>query len=84
MPPSRSSSGWRAVRSPGSRTASTPTSAPCSAGTPPSAVVLRTAVANAALVALALVSIRHPILAMAGAAVVVAGLLVELERLARA
>jgi len=53
------------------------------AGTPPSAVVLRTAIANAALIALALVSIRHPIPAMAGAAVVVAGLIVNLERLAR-
>ena len=54
------------------------------AGTPPSAVVLRTAVANAALVALALVSIWQPLPAMAGAAAVVAGLLGNLERLARA
>jgi UDP-N-acetylmuramyl pentapeptide phosphotransferase/UDP-N-acetylglucosamine-1-phosphate transferase len=51
-------------------------------GTPPSAVVLRTAIANAALVVLALVSIRHPILALAGAAAVVTGLLLDLERLA--
>jgi UDP-N-acetylmuramyl pentapeptide phosphotransferase/UDP-N-acetylglucosamine-1-phosphate transferase len=52
-------------------------------GTPPSAVVLRTAVANAALVALAVASIWHPLPALAGAAAVVAGLLVNLERLAR-
>jgi UDP-N-acetylmuramyl pentapeptide phosphotransferase/UDP-N-acetylglucosamine-1-phosphate transferase len=51
-------------------------------GAPPSAVVLRTAVANAALVALALVSIWHPILALAGAGAVVAWLLLDLERLA--
>jgi UDP-N-acetylmuramyl pentapeptide phosphotransferase/UDP-N-acetylglucosamine-1-phosphate transferase len=51
-------------------------------GTPPSAVVLRTAIANAALVALALVSIWHPILALAGAGAVVAWLLLDLERLA--
>jgi UDP-N-acetylmuramyl pentapeptide phosphotransferase/UDP-N-acetylglucosamine-1-phosphate transferase len=53
-------------------------------GTPPSAVVLRTAIANAALVVLSLLSIWHPILALAGAAVVVTGLLVNLERLSRA
>jgi UDP-N-acetylmuramyl pentapeptide phosphotransferase/UDP-N-acetylglucosamine-1-phosphate transferase len=52
-------------------------------GARPSAVVLRTAVANAALVGLALASIRHPALALLGAAGVVAGLLAELERLAR-
>jgi UDP-N-acetylmuramyl pentapeptide phosphotransferase/UDP-N-acetylglucosamine-1-phosphate transferase len=51
-------------------------------GTPPSGVVLRTAVANAALVALALLSVRHPLLAIVGAAGVVAALLVNLERLA--
>jgi UDP-N-acetylmuramyl pentapeptide phosphotransferase/UDP-N-acetylglucosamine-1-phosphate transferase len=51
-------------------------------GAPPSAVVLRTAIANAALVGLSVVSIGHPILALAGAAAVVAGLLVNLERLA--
>jgi UDP-N-acetylmuramyl pentapeptide phosphotransferase/UDP-N-acetylglucosamine-1-phosphate transferase len=53
------------------------------AGTPPSAVVLRTAVANTALVALALVSVRYPLTAVAGGAAVVALLLGELERLAR-
>jgi UDP-N-acetylmuramyl pentapeptide phosphotransferase/UDP-N-acetylglucosamine-1-phosphate transferase len=53
-------------------------------GAAPSAVVVRTAIANAALVGLALVSIRHPALALIGAAGVVAGLLAELERLARA
>jgi UDP-N-acetylmuramyl pentapeptide phosphotransferase/UDP-N-acetylglucosamine-1-phosphate transferase len=54
------------------------------AGTPPSGVVLRAAVANSGLIALALVSIRYPVLALAGAAAVVAGLLAHLERLARA
>jgi UDP-N-acetylmuramyl pentapeptide phosphotransferase/UDP-N-acetylglucosamine-1-phosphate transferase len=54
------------------------------AGTRPSAVVLRTAVANGALVALALVSIAYPLWALAGAVGVVAGLLCELERLSRA
>jgi UDP-N-acetylmuramyl pentapeptide phosphotransferase/UDP-N-acetylglucosamine-1-phosphate transferase len=53
-------------------------------GARPSAVVLRTAIANAALVALALLSIERPILTLAGAAVVVAALLVSLECLARA
>jgi UDP-N-acetylmuramyl pentapeptide phosphotransferase/UDP-N-acetylglucosamine-1-phosphate transferase len=53
-------------------------------GASPSGVVLRTAIANTALVGLALVSIRHPALALIGAAGVVAGLLAELERLARA
>ncbi len=52
-------------------------------GTRPSAVVLRTAIANAALIALALLSIKQPFLALAGAAGVVAALLVSLERLAR-
>jgi UDP-N-acetylmuramyl pentapeptide phosphotransferase/UDP-N-acetylglucosamine-1-phosphate transferase len=52
-------------------------------GTPPSAVVLRTTIANAGLIALALVSIWHPIPALAGAVAVVAALLVNLERLAR-
>jgi UDP-N-acetylmuramyl pentapeptide phosphotransferase/UDP-N-acetylglucosamine-1-phosphate transferase len=52
------------------------------AGTPPSAVVLRTAAANATLVMLAVVSIRHPVLAMASAAGTVAGLLAHLEALA--
>ena len=51
---------------------------------PPSAVVLRTAVANAALIALALLSIASPVLALTGAAGVVAGLLLNLEGLARA
>jgi UDP-N-acetylmuramyl pentapeptide phosphotransferase/UDP-N-acetylglucosamine-1-phosphate transferase len=53
-------------------------------GTRPSAVVLRTATANAALIALALVSIDHPLLALGGAAGVVAALLANLESLARA
>jgi UDP-N-acetylmuramyl pentapeptide phosphotransferase/UDP-N-acetylglucosamine-1-phosphate transferase len=53
-------------------------------GTAPSGVVVRTVIANAALVGLALVSIRHPAPALLGAAGVVAGLLAELERLARA
>jgi UDP-N-acetylmuramyl pentapeptide phosphotransferase/UDP-N-acetylglucosamine-1-phosphate transferase len=53
-------------------------------GARPSAVVLRTAIANAALIALALVSISHPFLALAGAAGVVALLLANLESLARA
>jgi UDP-N-acetylmuramyl pentapeptide phosphotransferase/UDP-N-acetylglucosamine-1-phosphate transferase len=52
-------------------------------GTPPSGVVVRTALANAALAALALASIRHPVPALAGGAAVVAALLAELERLAR-
>jgi hypothetical protein len=47
-------------------------------------VVLRTAVANAALIALALLSIGSPFLALAGAAAVVALLLANLESLARA
>jgi UDP-N-acetylmuramyl pentapeptide phosphotransferase/UDP-N-acetylglucosamine-1-phosphate transferase len=53
-------------------------------GTHPSSVVLRTAIANAALVGLALVSIWHPMLSLMGAATVVAWLLHNLERLARA
>jgi hypothetical protein len=44
--------------------------------------VLRVAVANAALVALAIFSIRHPLLAVGAAVAVVAALLGELERLA--
>jgi UDP-N-acetylmuramyl pentapeptide phosphotransferase/UDP-N-acetylglucosamine-1-phosphate transferase len=52
-------------------------------GTPPSTVVLRTAIANAALIALALLSISAPLLALAGAAGVVAVLLLNLESLAR-
>jgi UDP-N-acetylmuramyl pentapeptide phosphotransferase/UDP-N-acetylglucosamine-1-phosphate transferase len=53
-------------------------------GTRPSEVVLRTAVANAVLIALAVASIWHPVLALVGAAAVVAALLVNLEGLARA
>lgn len=53
-------------------------------GTRPSAVVLRTAIANVALIALALLSIASPVLALAGAAGVVAVLLLNLESLARA
>jgi UDP-N-acetylmuramyl pentapeptide phosphotransferase/UDP-N-acetylglucosamine-1-phosphate transferase len=52
-------------------------------GARPSAVVVRTAIANAALIGLALLSIAQPRLALAGAAGVVAVLLVSLERLAR-
>jgi UDP-N-acetylmuramyl pentapeptide phosphotransferase/UDP-N-acetylglucosamine-1-phosphate transferase len=54
------------------------------AGTPPSAVVQRTLAANVALIVLAVASVRYPILALAGGAVVVAALLGELERLSRA
>lgn len=53
------------------------------AGRTTPAVVLRVCVANAALVSLALLSIRHPAPALAGAAAIVAALLVNLERLAR-
>lgn len=52
-------------------------------GACPSTVVLRTVIANAALIALAIVSIRHPLPALAGAVGVVAVLLASLERLAR-
>jgi UDP-N-acetylmuramyl pentapeptide phosphotransferase/UDP-N-acetylglucosamine-1-phosphate transferase len=52
-------------------------------GATPAAVVVRTAAANAALIGLALVSIAWPAQALAGAAVVVAVLLAELQRLAR-
>ena len=53
-------------------------------GTRPSEVVLRTAVANAVLIALAVASIWHPVLALGAAAAVVAALLANLEGLARA
>jgi UDP-N-acetylmuramyl pentapeptide phosphotransferase/UDP-N-acetylglucosamine-1-phosphate transferase len=53
-------------------------------GTSPSGVVSRSAIANVALIGLALLSIRHPVLALLIAAMVVAGVLGELERLARA
>jgi len=49
----------------------------------PSAVVWRVGAANAALIVLALASVHRPVLALAGAAGVVAGLLGELHRLAR-
>jgi len=52
------------------------------AGKSPSAVVLRVSAANVILVALALLSIRYPLLALAGAVAAVAGLLVDVERLA--
>jgi UDP-N-acetylmuramyl pentapeptide phosphotransferase/UDP-N-acetylglucosamine-1-phosphate transferase len=52
-------------------------------GTRPSGVVLRTAIANAALIVLALASVDRPVLALAGAAGVVATLLMNLESLAR-
>jgi UDP-N-acetylmuramyl pentapeptide phosphotransferase/UDP-N-acetylglucosamine-1-phosphate transferase len=51
-------------------------------GTPPSGVVLRVALANAALIALAVVSIRYPLPALAGGAAVVAALLAHLRGLA--
>jgi len=53
------------------------------AGVSPSAVVLRVSVANAALVGLALLSILHPLPALAGAIAVVTALLAHLEGLAR-
>jgi UDP-N-acetylmuramyl pentapeptide phosphotransferase/UDP-N-acetylglucosamine-1-phosphate transferase len=53
------------------------------AGASPSAVVLRVSVANAALVGLALLSVLHPMPALAGAAALVAALLVHLQGLAR-
>jgi UDP-N-acetylmuramyl pentapeptide phosphotransferase/UDP-N-acetylglucosamine-1-phosphate transferase len=53
-------------------------------GAPPSAVVVRTTIANAALIGLAIISIGSPFLALAGAVVVVAALLANLEWLARA
>jgi UDP-N-acetylmuramyl pentapeptide phosphotransferase/UDP-N-acetylglucosamine-1-phosphate transferase len=53
-------------------------------GARPSAVVLHTAIANAGLIALAVLSIAQPLVALAGAAGVVAVLLVSLERLAGA
>ncbi len=52
-------------------------------GTTPSGVVGRVAVANAALIALALLSVKQPILALVGAAAVVAGLLGHLASLGR-
>ena len=51
-------------------------------GAHPSGVVWRVATANAALIALALVSIRYPVPALVGAIAVVAVLLVHLQRLA--
>ena len=50
-------------------------------GATPAAVVLRVCVANAALVALAALSLRYPLAALAGAAAVVGALLVEMQRL---
>jgi UDP-N-acetylmuramyl pentapeptide phosphotransferase/UDP-N-acetylglucosamine-1-phosphate transferase len=54
------------------------------AGAAPSTVVLRATAANAALVVLALVSIRYPVLATIGSGAVVAALVINLERLAAA
>ena len=51
-------------------------------GATPAAVVLRVSVANAALMALAVLSIRYPLPALVGAAAVVGALLVEMQRLA--
>ena len=53
------------------------------AGTPPPGVVCRVGAVNAALMVLALVSTTHPVAALIGALVVVAGLLAHLENLAR-
>ena len=52
-------------------------------GATPAAVVWRVSAANAALTALALASIAHPVPALAAAVGVVAGLLAHLEHLAR-
>jgi UDP-N-acetylmuramyl pentapeptide phosphotransferase/UDP-N-acetylglucosamine-1-phosphate transferase len=51
-------------------------------GATPSGVVVRVSAANVALIALALLSVSQPVLALAAGAVVVAGLLVHLARLA--
>jgi len=52
------------------------------AGVAPPGVVLRVGAVNAVLVLLALVSLAHPVWALAAALIVVAGLLVHLDRLA--
>jgi UDP-N-acetylmuramyl pentapeptide phosphotransferase/UDP-N-acetylglucosamine-1-phosphate transferase len=52
-------------------------------GATPSAVVWRVTIANVALLGLSLASLRHPVVALAGAAGVVAALLIDLERQAR-
>jgi UDP-N-acetylmuramyl pentapeptide phosphotransferase/UDP-N-acetylglucosamine-1-phosphate transferase len=51
-------------------------------GATPPAVVWRISAANAALIALALLSLRWPLVSLAGAAGVVALLLIDLQRLA--
>jgi UDP-N-acetylmuramyl pentapeptide phosphotransferase/UDP-N-acetylglucosamine-1-phosphate transferase len=51
-------------------------------GNTPSAVVLRVSAANAALIVLAILSVAYPAPALAGAALVVAALLLDLQRLA--
>jgi UDP-N-acetylmuramyl pentapeptide phosphotransferase/UDP-N-acetylglucosamine-1-phosphate transferase len=51
-------------------------------GHSPSAVVLRVSAANAALIVLAILSVGRPLAALAGAALVVAALLFDLQRLA--
>jgi UDP-N-acetylmuramyl pentapeptide phosphotransferase/UDP-N-acetylglucosamine-1-phosphate transferase len=51
-------------------------------GAAPSGVVWRVNAANAALLALALISVRYPAIALGGAAAVVTALLIDLERLA--
>lgn len=53
------------------------------AGATPSSVVCRVAAIDAILIALAVLSLRYPVPALIAAAMVVAGLLVCLERLAR-
>jgi UDP-N-acetylmuramyl pentapeptide phosphotransferase/UDP-N-acetylglucosamine-1-phosphate transferase len=52
-------------------------------GASPAAVVWRVTAANVALLGLSLASLRYPAVALAGAAAVVAALLIELEGLAR-
>ena len=52
-------------------------------GATPAGVVCRVGATNAMLIVLALVSVRHPVLALVAAAAVVAGLLLHLESLAR-
>jgi type IV secretory pathway VirB3-like protein len=52
-------------------------------GATPSGVVWRVAATNAMLIALAFLSVRHPLLALVAAAALVAALLAHLESLAR-
>lgn len=52
------------------------------AGRSPAAVVIRVSIANLVLVLLAIISLRHPVVALAGAAAVVGLLLTHLHRVA--